>query len=427
MKIFSGNVINPQGGTKVTYLPEGAICTFRGRILDVGDKKTLIERYPYAHLQDYEDSIMIPGLIDLHTHIPQFPAMGIGSGALLDWLKNYIYPMEKQFEEKSFADKYTRIFFRKVLEAGTTVIVAYSSLHRQAADIAFRVAEESGIKAFIGKTMMDREDDNDYYNSVEDNIEESLSLAEKWHKKDNGRLNYILSPRYAGSCTGDILKKSAEISKSEDLLLQTHLAENSMEVELIRNLFPENSNYTDVYREAGILNENSIFAHGIHLSDDELGMISDSGANIVHCPNSNRFLQSGVMPLVKMKGMDIPVGLGTDIAGGYSLSVLEEMKEAIEISKIKNMMTSGDENFPPISPEIALNMATIDAAKILKIDSTTGNFQQGKDADFVILENQLSDMPESLQNPEFLLRKAIYGKPKVLRTIVREKEIYSIF
>ncbi len=426
MRIFKAYIITPKQNRQASYYKDGGMCVSpEGKILYVGDFHTALDKYPEAKVTDFKDCIILPGFVDTHTHLPQYRAAGIWRGELLDWLNNLVYPLEEKFSDPEYAEQQSEIFFRDAISFGTTSIAIFTSVHKEAADIAFKTAWRSGMRTFVGMSLMDSNAPDGLKKSTEQNIEDVKALLKGWHNNDNGRLKIMLAPRYAGACSMKLMKKCGEISKSENLLVQTHLAENPNEVEYIKALFPEHSSYTDIYKKAGFLNDRSIFVHAIYLNDNEIKLLKDAGSRLTHCPTSNRFLQSGIMPLHKLwyKGLDI--GLGTDVAGGFSLSMMTEARETIETSKTWNI-ANRDSIFEAITPEEALYLATLGGAKVLGIDNVTGNFESGKQADFIVIDGKNFFNEVAFQsNAENLLAKILYShKKRVLKTFVSGKEIY---
>jgi guanine deaminase len=177
------------------------------------------------------------------------------------------------------------------------------------------------MRVVMGKVMMDR---LRYDSSVSDaevldvSLRQTADLIARWHGRDRGRLRYAVTPRFAVSCSADMLRESASLAAATGTYWQTHLSEDSREMAEVRRLFPEAADYTDVYDRAGGLTDKAILAHAIHLSDRELGRLVESGAHVAHCPASNLFISSGAMPLSRYLEAGLSVGLGTDVAGGPS-------------------------------------------------------------------------------------------------------------
>lgn len=383
---FHCKILNPRKEGSVEYLPSGYLeFDRRGIITQIGSKKSNENRKN----GNFENYLIIPGLIDLHSHIPQLPGSAKNADELIPWLKNHIFPLEVQFENPTYVELVAKVFFQQALRFGTTCIVAYSSVSKETTDIVFEVAKSIGIRAFIGKTMMDK-DMGKYPANLphwRDNIKDSLALAKKWHNSNNGLLKYIFSPRFAASCSMKLLEKTAEAANSDGFYIQTHLAENRSEINYIKSLFPKVASNTHIFKKSNLLTERTLLAHCLHLSQIELKIIEEANSKVIHCPTSNIFLQSGFMPYRRYKNHKIQIGLGTDVAGGYSLSLFNEMRNAIETSKIVNYLNSTHNN-PILSGEEIFWDSTLGAAKILNLDSMIGNFEIGKEADFVLIKPQ---------------------------------------
>ena len=271
--------------------------------VDAAGRLVRAERWPGSAAPDALDlrpMVVIPGLVDLHAHLPQIPNAGLGSGLdLLTWLDRYIFPLERAYD-RGVAERQAPAAFRAFAAAGTTTVVAYAALWADSTDAVFAAAEAHGIRAVIGKVMMDRitYDDRIAPNEIlETSLRQSDELASRWHGTDGGRLRYAFTPRFAVSCSAEMLRESAALAARHGAYLQTHLSEDDGEIGEVRRLFPEAADYLDVYDRAGALGPRTILAHAIHLSDREVGRIVDSGSRVAHCPASNLFLSSGLMPL----------------------------------------------------------------------------------------------------------------------------------
>lgn len=411
---FHCKILNPRREGSVNYLPSGYLeFDQKGIITQIGSMKS-DETQKNGNFENY---LIIPGLIDLHSHIPQLPGSAKNADELIPWLKNHIFPLEVQFENPTYVELVAKFFFKQALRFGTTCIVAFSSVSKEATDIVFEVAKGLGIRAFIGKIMMDN-DMGKYPVNLPHwkvNIKDSLELAKKWHNSNNGLLKYIFSPRFAASCSMKLLEKTAEAANSDGFYIQTHLAENRSEINYIKSLFPKVVSNTHIFKKSNLLTERTLLAHCLHLSQIELKIIEEANSKIIHCPSSNIFLQSGFMPYRRYKNHNIQIGLGTDVAGGYSLSLFNEMRNAIETSKIVNYLNPTHNN-PILSGEEIFWDSTLGAAKILNLESKIGNFEVGKDADFVLIK----------LHPEFNFYLLNENAENILMNLIYLPHTYSI-
>ncbi|MEA2037833.1 MAG: guanine deaminase [Nanoarchaeota archaeon] len=419
-KVIKSNFINPVSEENVEVLRKGFL-----QIDDNGNIITLQQDRPNLQngdkLIELEDKVIIPGFIDVHLHLPQYQFLGEGKDTeLLLWLDEHAFPAESSFEYPDLAEIVARNFFEDLLSHGTTTASIYSTIHEEATNRAFKVAYDKGIRAFIGKVMMDTNSPPQLTEKVSKSLDASLRLAGEWDKKDNGRLRYIFTPRFVPTCTGELLRKVGELINSNGTYAQTHLSENIGEIEFVKELHPWAKSYTHVYERYGLLGEKVIMAHCIHLSDEEVKLLKETKTNIAHCPYSNENLRSGVMPYFRWKDRGLTMALGTDIAGGPSISMPEQMGKAIETSR----------NFQDgrvISPTEAFYLATLGGARVLSIDNVTGNLEAGKEADFVVIDPKRIgiDISKGLDLRILGNLAAIRGNGFIGQTYVRGKQVYS--
>jgi guanine deaminase len=289
----------------------------------------------------------MPGLVDTHVHLPQVPAAGLGAGMdLLAWLERYVFPLERDFDVPT-AEALAPQVYRAMAAAGTTTFAGYGAIWADSLDACFRAAETHGIRATLGKVMMDRLSYDERLAPamrLETSLRQSAELCERWHGAAEGRLRYAFTPRFAVCCSADLLRESAALADHYGAFWQTHVSEDSREIATVAALFPEARDYLDVYDRAGGLGPRALLAHAIHLSAREVGRLVDTGSAVAHCPVSNMFIRSGVMPLARYRAADIRVGLGTDVAGAPELSVITQMREGFYQ---QNSRPSLDPQSPP--------------------------------------------------------------------------------
>lgn len=383
-----------EGGTR--YDEDGLLRVGEdGRIGQVGPWPGAAAR-PAVHeggppTVDLRPWLLLPGLVDLHAHLPQLPNAGLGAGLdLLTWLQRYIFPLERAFDEPT-ARSLTPAVLRSYAAAGTTTVVLYGAVYEPSLDAAFRAAETHGLRAVIGKVMMDR---LRYDASVKDNevlelsLRQSADLISRWHGRDDGRLLYAVTPRFAVSCSADMLRESAALARSTGAYWQTHLAEDRDEIAEVRRLFPEALDYTDVYDRAGGLGERSIMAHAIHLSEREVNRLVETGTRIAHCPSSNLFLASGTMPLARHLEAGLQVGLGGDVAGGPDVSLFAVMRAGAYTQSGRRTMLG--ETRPSLTPFDWLRLGSLEGARVLGLEERIGSLETGKEADFICVDPALT-------------------------------------
>jgi guanine deaminase len=302
-------------------------------------------------------------------------------------------------------------------------------VYEAAMDAAFRAAEAHGIRAILGKVMMDR---ITYDATIEPSaildrsIAESRGLAERWHGAAAGRLGYAVTPRFAISCTAELLEASAALAAELDCWWQTHLAEDPAECDEVARLFPESRDYVDVYERAGGLGPRAVLAHAIHLSPSEEARVAAGGAAIAHCPTSNAFLGAGVMPLASRLAAGIRVGLGSDVSGGSDLSLFGVMRAGAYAQQARRALVDGESARygEALGPLDWLRLGTLDGARALGLDGQIGSIETGKEADLIVVDpsttavlrgDDAGDL-ERLADPEQLVSRLIFrADPAMVR------------
>lgn len=422
--IYKALIISPKNkNTLDIYNPGFLIVSKKGFIEEVS-KSDPREKYKNYRFFDYSNDLICPGFVDVHNHLPQYAFAGIGEKELLPWLEKYTFPRENMFKNKKVAHESAQVFFDDLIRNGTTTTLTYVTIHKSATDIAFEYARKSKIRACIGKVMMNQNSPKFLTETTGRSLEDSTNLINKWHGY-NDRLFYVLTPRFAITCTFKLMESIGKLARSKNVYIQTHLAENLGEIQFTKKLFPQYKNYTDIYHQAGLLGTKTIMAHGIYLNDSEIRILKETKTKIAHCPTSNRFLLSGVMPFRKYQKENLEMGLGTDVAGGYSLSMFNEMKEAIENSKYLFLFSKGKSGSPMALIE-AFYLATLGGAKVLSMEDKIGSLEKGKKADFLIIDHQQIDPMGNSSNylkPEQILSKLIYrGNSSIIKNVYIEGE-----
>ncbi|OQC71465.1 MAG: Guanine deaminase [Candidatus Cloacimonetes bacterium ADurb.Bin003] len=373
MKNILCNIVNPISPEEIQFLPKQVISIEESKISAI----TSLPEFQGRIDEDRSNEYALPGFIDLHTHLSQYYIRGLYEPALLPWLNKYVFPEEERSKNIEYAEKLSRDFFSAMLKAGTTTCVIYTAPFFSACDMAFEIAKETGIRALIGMTMMDMNCPENLPQNSHKTLEESILLYEKWHGK-NAKLDYIFTPRFAPTCSLELMKEVVKYAIEHNAWIQTHLSENKEEIEMVKEIFGF-KNYTEVYQKAGLLTQHSIFAHCIHLGDEEIKMLAENKCKIAHCPDSNFFLKSGEFPLQKIEEAGIEYGLGSDVGAGTSLNMLYHTK----------MMNYRQSDYP-VLPAKALYHITLGSAKLLGVDEIIGSLEIGKEADIVFLKPPLN-------------------------------------
>jgi len=365
---------------------DGAVIVENGRIAAVGDYDQLrrSERGTKLHWDEPGRIAVFPGLIDCHTHLPQYPVVARGQSDLLPWLRENIFPAEREFTGPRAREEAPR-FFHELARHGTTTAMVYAAIYEDSCDIGFEAAERSGLRVILGKMMMDLGS----YGTLQPkkilsvSLLESERLCRKWHGAAAGRLEYAFSPRFAVTCSDKLMRGAGELAKKCNAYIQTHLAENREEIEKVHHLHMSARDYTDVYENAGLLTPRTMLGHCIHLNEREIAAIAASRSSIAHCPTSNLFLGSGLMKLDRLRQAGIAIGLGSDVAAGPELNMWQVMRAAIEIQNARNFY---EREIPPLRVSEAFHLATAGGARALGKSGSIGTLDVGKEADLVVVD-----------------------------------------
>ncbi|HEY6111834.1 MAG TPA: guanine deaminase [Chthoniobacterales bacterium] len=421
----------PEFGT-LRGRPGGALIIDDGRIAEVGDYDDLrrMQRRQPVRWIDYTAAAIFPGLIDCHTHLPQYSAVARGESDLLPWLRQHIFPVEREFTGPKARAEAPQ-FFHEVARNGTTTVMAYAAIYEDSCDIGFEAAQQSGLRVILGKMMMDLGSYGQLQPKkvVSVSLLESERLCRKWHRAENGRLEYAFSPRFAVACSEKLMRGAAEMAARFDAYLQTHLAENREELEKVHHLYMSARDYTHVYEKCGLLTAHTVLGHCIHLNPREIAAIAGAQSSVAHCPSSNLFLGSGLIKLDQLLKAGIPIGLGSDVAGGPELNMWQVMRAAIDVQKAR---TTYEPNLRPLRASEAFYLATTGGARALGKANLIGTLDPGKEADLTIVDlaalapyARERDLLHELSVQDVVSLCIYRGGPHAnLETYVRGKSVY---
>ncbi|KAF5133604.1 putative guanine deaminase [Metarhizium anisopliae] len=336
-----------------------------------------------------EGQFFFPGFIDTHVHASQYPNVGIfGKSTLLDWLEKYTFPLESSLSDLAKARKVYTACVRRTLSHGTTTATYYATVDVPATNLLADLCLSLGQRAFVGRVCMDRKElCPSYYRdeSAEQSLHNAMESIAHIKEIDPGYelISPILTPRFAPSCSSEGMKGLSAIQKREDLPVQTHISENKSEIQLVADMYPDSGSYAKVYDDHGLLTPKTVLAHAVHITEDEARLISQRESKVSHCPCSNSSLTSGEARVRWMWEQGIEVGLGTDMSGGYSPSILEAARQATLTSRHLAMQI-GDEALrekTKLTVEEALYLATRGGAHCLGLGDRVGGFEVGKQLD----------------------------------------------
>lgn len=376
-----GTLAHTVGG-ELQILEDTYIAVVDGKIASIGKEKPegdfeLVELTP--------TQLLIPGLIDAHIHAPQYAFAGCGLDLpLLEWLNKYTFPAESKFKDVEHARRVYSSVVENTLITGTTTASYFATIHPEASHLLADICKKAGQRAFIGKVSMDR---NSPPNYIEETAQAATSAREFVESFEDGIVQPIVTPRFVPSCTGELMTELGKLASEKHLPIQSHVSENTGEVAWVKELHPELSSYSGVYDHFGLLNEKTILAHGIHLTDEEIELLAAKKSAVIHCPSSNFQLFSGTCDVRKLQARGVKVGLGTDLAGGPSHSMIDAMRNALLCSRsILFQKRSAGEEYKPLTVPEVLALATEGGAQALCIDDKVGNFVVGKEFDAIIFD-----------------------------------------
>jgi 5-methylthioadenosine/S-adenosylhomocysteine deaminase len=390
---------------------DGALLVRDNSIERILNKDELDRLGPFdGELVDAGPMAAIPGFIQTHVHLCQTLFRGLADDLeLLDWLRTRIFPFEHAHSPSSMYAS-ARIGLAEMIRSGTTTIMDMGSVHHE--EEIVRAVDESGIRAFVGKAMMDI---NETFPPLRESTAEALAStarqAETWHRASGGRIRYAVAPRFVLSCSDALLKEAYAITRSiPGVLFHTHAAENRREMEIVRRRC--GSGNVEFFEMLGILDSSSCLAHCIWLSDSELDLLAGRGAKVLHCPSSNLKLGSGVARVPEMLRRGIPVSLGADGAPcNNTMDMFHEMRHAALIQKPIHGATS-------MSARTVFERATLGGAATLGLEGEIGSLEPGKKADIVLLNLEQVWNP-SAEAADSISSSLVYsGSPSNVRSVM---------
>jgi guanine deaminase len=370
---FAGDPFE-QGPGAARHDAYGAVLVDNGRIIAVGAADDLRARHPQATVTDYGRALISAGFVDAHVHYPQTAIIASWGKRLIDWLNDYTFPEETRFADPAHAAAIADRYLDLVTAHGTTTVCTYCTIHPASVDAIFTAARARGMRLYAGKTCMDRNAPEALRDTAQLAYDDSRALLEKWHGPD--RLSYVITPRFSPTSTPEQLAALGALWREyPDCLMQTHLSEQTDEIEWVRSLFPQSRDYLDTYEAQGLLREGALYGHAIHLTAREKARLAEAGASLVHCPTSNTFIGSGLFDMSLANRLR--VGLATDTGGGSSFSMLRTMAAAYEVAQLRGQA---------LHPAQLWWLATQGSARALHAETRIGNIAPGMEADLTVID-----------------------------------------
>lgn len=398
--VLRGNICYSDSNKKLIICPKSYVVCQEG--ICRGVYQELPEEYKSYSMKDMGDTLITPGLVDLHTHAPQYAFRGLGMDLeLLDWLNTHTFPEEMKYADVDYAKEAYTMFVEDLKKSAVTRAVIFATLHVEGTKVLMDLLEDSGLDTYVGKVSMDR---NALEGLQEESAKEASAAVRQWLLETEGHYEHtkpILTPRFIPSCSDDLMEELLNIQKETGLPLQSHLSENPGEIQWVQELCPNSSSYSDAYYQAGLFGGDcpTIMAHCVWLKDEEISLIKKQGVFIAHCPQSNTNLSSGIAPVRKFLDEGLLVGLGSDVAGGYSTSILRAMADAIQCSKLRWRLVDTEQK--PITLEEAFYMGTAGGGAFF---GKVGSFLDGYEFDAVVFDDSQLLHPQELSVRERLER-----------------------
>jgi len=365
------------GERAIAHHPDGVLVVRDGRVAECGPAEAMLAKLPAGlAVTDYRGKLILPGFVDTHCHYAQTDIIASHGEQLLAWLEKYAFPAEQRFADPAHAAEVAAFFCDELLRNGTTTALAFATVHPASVDALFAAADRRRMRLIAGKVLMDRHCPASLRDGPDGGEAASRALIERWHGRE--RLLYAVTPRFAPTSTPLQMTVAGRLyAEHAGVYLQSHVAENRAEGAWVAELYPEARSYLDVYERYGQLGERAVFAHCLWLDDADRARMAATGAAASFCPTSNLFLGSGLFDLDRAHALGLRVGIGTDVGGGTSFSLLQTLNEAYKVLQLRGQN---------LGAERAFYLATLGGARSLYLDAHIGNFEAGKEADFVVLD-----------------------------------------
>lgn len=380
MKILKGNIIHTPSMERFEIIENGYIVLNENKVVGVFEE--LPEKYSNLELIDYNDKLIIPGMNDLHCHAPQFRNLGIAMDKeLLPWLNDYTFPEESKYKDVEYGEKMYPRFVNEIYKNGTTRVAAFATIHKESAKKLLDLFIESGIGAYVGKVNMDRNSCDTLCENTPDSVFDTLEIIKEYNDKSN-LVKPIITPRFVPTCSEDLMKSLGDLALEYNLPVQSHLSENIGEIQWVKELHPDSNFYAEVYDRYKLFGDTpTLMAHCIHLTDEEIDLMSRKNVYAVHCPASNANLASGIMPIRKLLNNNVKIAFGSDVSGGHSFSIFKSMVNAIEFSKL---IWAQNKEYDFLTLSEAFYIATKGGGSFF---GKVGSFEENYDFDALVIDD----------------------------------------
>ena len=391
--ILKGNICHTPEKDRLEIREDAYVVCGEGLCRGIFD--TIPDKYLGMEIVDCAGKLIIPGLVDLHTHAPQFAYRGTGMDEeLMGWLERYAFPEESRYADTGYAARAYGIVTEKLKRGATTRVVMFATIHPEATLILMDCMEKSGVVSYIGKVNMDRNASPELTEeSAARSAEDTRRFIRECASRGYRRTKPIITPRFVPCCTDELMEALGRIRKEYDLPVQSHLSENPEEIEFVRELAPEAAFYGDAYDRFGLFGKDgrTVMAHCVYSSPEEVQRMLDNGVWIAHCPGSNMNIASGIAPVRHYLERGLRIGLGTDVAGGDSESMFRAVTDAIRASKMYWRYI--DHNAKPLTFPEAFWLASKGGGSFF---GKVGSFEEGYAFDAVVLDDSIEPSAREL-------------------------------
>ena len=430
MKAYRASILHFTGPAQAVLENDGLLVVgpdARGRqvVQAIGPYSRLSLRYPDVTVQHWPGRIIAPGFVDMHIHYPQLDVIGTPAEGLLPWLENYTFPHEKRFSAPDYSEEAAKFFIAELLRHGVTTALAFATSHPESVDALLGEAKRQNLRMIAGKVLMDQNAPDGVRDSTEQSLIDTEALIRRWHGVD--RLGYAITPRFVPSCSEAQLRGAGELAaRYADVWIQSHVAENKDEIAWVHQLYPGARSYLSVYEDFGLLRPRAVYAHCIHIDDEDRALMRDTGTAAAVSPTSNLFLGSGFFDYGAAERSGFLHGLASDVGGGTSFSPFHTMLAAYYVGR-------EGQTKPGVSlkPQQLWWQHTGGAARALGLEGVVGNLLPGCEADFVVLNPQATPLlarktAQAASLDELLFALIVLGDDRVIeKTVISQAKSAS--
>ena len=388
----------------------------------IGSYQSLADRYAGVPVQHWPGRIIAPGFIDMHIHFPQLDVIASPADGLLPWLENYTFPHETRFSASQYSADAADFFIAELLRNGVTTALAFATSHLESVDALMGAAQAAGLRLMAGKVLMDQNAPDGVRDQTEQSLRDSEILINRWHGLD--RLGYAITPRFVPTSSAAQLGGAGELAaRYPDVWIQSHVAENVDEIAWVKALYPNARSYLSVYEQFGLLRPRSVYAHCIHIDDDDRALMRATGAAAAVSPTSNLFLGSGFFDFVRADRAGFLYGLASDVGGGTSFNPFHTMLAAYCVGR-EGQTKAG----LSLKPQALWWQHTAGAALALGLEDVVGNLLPGCEADFVVLNPQATPLlarktAQASNVDELLFSLIVLGDDRVIeKTVISQAD-----